>query len=440
MDEWYNFQHPVTPAVNGNTTVADYSPRARQVHVLATVDESTYGEDDGNTIDDDHPVAWCSDFDGGRSWYTAMGHTAASFADADFLDHLLGGLQTAAGAGDCGEHERDVPPVAADFEKVTLNNDTNAPMEIDIADDGRAFYIELGQPVTGGQATRPRRAVGRTRTRSHRRSRARSPSRSTRTACWASSSRRTSTSPGHIYMPTRRWPERRRSPRSTGSRASRSARPARSSAGSEIPIYEWTPPARGVLPHRRLARLRPRRQPLPLHGRQHEPVRPRLQPDRRAARPPELGRPAHVGEHEQPERQDPPDPPARGAARLARASGRPTTIPRGNMFPPGTAQTLPEIYAMGFRNPFRIHVDPVTDWSSWATTARTPARRARPAARRARSSSTSSRSRASTAGPTASARTSRTTTSRTRATRARAPTTASTTAPRRSTTRPTTRA
>ena len=143
MDEWYNFQHPVTPAVNGNTTIADYSPRARQVHVLATVDESTYGEDDGNSIDDDHPVAWCSDFDGGRSWYTAMGHTAASFSEADFLDHLLGGLQTAAGAGDCGEHERSMPPVAADFEKVTLNNDTNAPMEIDIADDGRAFYIEL---------------------------------------------------------------------------------------------------------------------------------------------------------------------------------------------------------------------------------------------------------------------------------------------------------
>ena len=44
--------------------------------MLATVDESTYGEEDGNTVDDDHPVAWCSDFDGGRSWYTAMGHTA----------------------------------------------------------------------------------------------------------------------------------------------------------------------------------------------------------------------------------------------------------------------------------------------------------------------------------------------------------------------------
>ena len=68
--------------MNGNTTVADYSPRARQVKVLATVDESTYDEQDGNTIDDDHPVAWCSDFDGGRSWYTAMGHTQASFTDA----------------------------------------------------------------------------------------------------------------------------------------------------------------------------------------------------------------------------------------------------------------------------------------------------------------------------------------------------------------------
>ena len=85
-DEWYNYQHPTTPVVNGNTTVADYSPRARHVKVLATVDESTYDEQDGNTVDDDHPIAWCSDFDGGRSWYTGMGHTQASFSDANFRD------------------------------------------------------------------------------------------------------------------------------------------------------------------------------------------------------------------------------------------------------------------------------------------------------------------------------------------------------------------
>ena len=29
----------------------------------------------------DHPIAWCQDYDGGRSWYTGIGHTEASFVD-----------------------------------------------------------------------------------------------------------------------------------------------------------------------------------------------------------------------------------------------------------------------------------------------------------------------------------------------------------------------
>ncbi|WDZ84724.1 lectin [Micromonospora cathayae] len=36
------------------------------------------------------------------------------------------------------------------------------------------------------------------------------------------------------------------------------------------------------------------------------------------------------------------------------------SIPAGNMFAPGTARTRPEIYAMGFRNPFRMSVDKAT--------------------------------------------------------------------------------
>ncbi|MFF0247374.1 carbohydrate-binding protein [Streptosporangium sandarakinum] len=36
------------------------------------------------------------------------------------------------------------------------------------------------------------------------------------------------------------------------------------------------------------------------------------------------------------------------------------SIPAGNLFPPGTANTRPEIYAMGFRNPFRMSVDKTT--------------------------------------------------------------------------------
>jgi cytochrome c len=76
-DEWYSFRT---------------NPRAR-VHVLATLDESTY---QGGTMGIDHPFAWYHDYDGGRAWYTAGGHTSASYAEPEFLQHLLGGLLYAA--------------------------------------------------------------------------------------------------------------------------------------------------------------------------------------------------------------------------------------------------------------------------------------------------------------------------------------------------------
>lgn len=76
-DEWYNFRT---------------NPRGR-VRVLALLDESSYS---GGEMGD-HPIAWCQDYEGGRSWYTGSGHTAESFADPNFLEHLLGGILTAAG-------------------------------------------------------------------------------------------------------------------------------------------------------------------------------------------------------------------------------------------------------------------------------------------------------------------------------------------------------
>ena len=77
-DEWYEF---------------DRNPRAG-VHVLATVDERTYS---GGTMGADHPIAWCHRYDGGRSVYTAMGHTRQSFTERRFLAHLQGAIEMAAG-------------------------------------------------------------------------------------------------------------------------------------------------------------------------------------------------------------------------------------------------------------------------------------------------------------------------------------------------------
>ena len=68
------------------------------VHVLLTMDESTYAEDDGSDgTDDDHPISWCQRYDGGRSWYTGMGHTQQSFQEAGFLSHIGAGIEIAAG-------------------------------------------------------------------------------------------------------------------------------------------------------------------------------------------------------------------------------------------------------------------------------------------------------------------------------------------------------
>jgi PKD repeat protein len=110
-DEWYNYK-PVNFEQTGNV---DYSPRAGGVHVLAKLDESTYEEQDGSDgVDDDHPISWCQRYEGGRSWYTGMGHTDASFTEPAFLNHIRRGIEVSAGAAasaECGEVEEGVPVV-----------------------------------------------------------------------------------------------------------------------------------------------------------------------------------------------------------------------------------------------------------------------------------------------------------------------------------------
>ena len=77
-DEWYNFK--------------DINP---DITVLIKIDESSYkgGENGG-----DHPMAWYHAYDGGRAFYTELGHTNESFSDPLYLKHLLGGIEYAMGS------------------------------------------------------------------------------------------------------------------------------------------------------------------------------------------------------------------------------------------------------------------------------------------------------------------------------------------------------
>ncbi|MGH8139011.1 MAG: ThuA domain-containing protein [Steroidobacteraceae bacterium] len=75
-DEWYEWvQDPGTKS---------------GMHMLLYVDEKSYGGGTGQ-----HPVAWCHEFEGGRSFYTALGHTEESFTEENFRTHLAGGIDWA---------------------------------------------------------------------------------------------------------------------------------------------------------------------------------------------------------------------------------------------------------------------------------------------------------------------------------------------------------
>ncbi len=78
-DEWYNFRN-----------VAD------GLNVLINIDENSYDAGKGK-MGNRHPMSWYHEFDGGKAFYTALGHTDESFSEPLFLQHLWGGITYAMG-------------------------------------------------------------------------------------------------------------------------------------------------------------------------------------------------------------------------------------------------------------------------------------------------------------------------------------------------------
>ncbi|WSJ91003.1 ThuA domain-containing protein [Streptomyces sp. NBC_01304] len=125
------------------------------VHTVARVREATYTPGEGAN-GADHPVSWCRDYDGGRSFYTAMGGTVDSYAEADFRTHLRGALlwTTRLERADC------TATINSNYraERLTKanqpgqNDQIGEPHGLVTAKDGRVIYIGRGgadssQPV-----------------------------------------------------------------------------------------------------------------------------------------------------------------------------------------------------------------------------------------------------------------------------------------------------
>ncbi|HJL14718.1 MAG TPA: ThuA domain-containing protein [Sandaracinaceae bacterium LLY-WYZ-13_1] len=114
-DEWYNF---------------DRNPR-RDHHVLMTVDEDDFtlpNTDGGPNMGGDHPIAWLKEFEGGRSFYTSLGHRPETWSNPLFMEHLLDGLRWAAS------------PREWSWQAITT--ELRNPLAVDVAPDGRVFVIE----------------------------------------------------------------------------------------------------------------------------------------------------------------------------------------------------------------------------------------------------------------------------------------------------------
>ncbi len=75
-DEWYNFRDPVP----------DY------VTVLLDIDESTV---EGKKMNAYHPIAWYHLYEGGRCFYTGLGHTEEIYSNPDYLKHIEEGIKWA---------------------------------------------------------------------------------------------------------------------------------------------------------------------------------------------------------------------------------------------------------------------------------------------------------------------------------------------------------
>lgn len=98
-DEWYNFKN-----IN------------KDVHVLLKIDETSY---EGGKLNNDHPMAWYHEYDGGRAFYTELGHTPESYTDFIFLNHLLGGIKYVIGEKVTLDYKKSKSQFAPDSNQIS---------------------------------------------------------------------------------------------------------------------------------------------------------------------------------------------------------------------------------------------------------------------------------------------------------------------------------
>jgi cytochrome c len=151
-------EHLGCQAWNWKEELYNFRNYAPDLTVLLSVRDSSYK---GGTVPEGsstHPLAWCHEYDGGRAFYTALGHIPAAYSDPVFQQHLLGGLRYAVGKNAPLRYARCRTPRLPDqtrFVKTVIAGDLDEPMEIALLPDDKILMIErhgqikLYNPATG---------------------------------------------------------------------------------------------------------------------------------------------------------------------------------------------------------------------------------------------------------------------------------------------------
>ena len=110
---------------------------SEDINIIMSVDESSY---EGGENGDSHPMAWYHNYDGGRAFYTALGHTDEAYADPKFLGHLLAGIKYAVGDNQKLDYSKATVSLPSDpvrFTKIPLSvGEFYEPTEMALLPDG----------------------------------------------------------------------------------------------------------------------------------------------------------------------------------------------------------------------------------------------------------------------------------------------------------------
>ena len=335
-DEFYDFR--------------DINPN---VKVLVSIDEKSYfGAKMGVPK---HPMSWYHDYDGGRAFYTAMGHTNESFSEDLFLRHLAAGLKYAIGTKplDYSKVRSKQMPEENRFTKVVLEEKLEEPVELTMLDNNRVLYIQRRGAV---KIFDPK--VGKSKTIAT------------------------------IPVSTKYLPDAKGNQAEAEDGLLGMAKDPNFAQNNWIYLY-YSPA--GDEPKNILTRYELRGEELVLDSKKVLLEIP-VQREQCCHTGGSIAFDAKgnlflsTGDNTNPHGSDGMNPiderPGRAPWDAQKSSGNTNdlrgkiirikpqpdgtyTIPEGNLFPPGTAKTRPEIYTMGHRNPYRISIDQKTGYLYW---------------------------------------------------------------------------